>query len=122
MDAEALADGDQITAFTYYDTAGYSDRYSFFTEAEKTVTAGEEFTLTLMSWGYDGNFNPVQAPVAAAPIGAYDLDTGTYSVPSAFRGEHHLWRYLQPNGIHLHQRQCYIFDYRAWHLLCDSTA
>lgn len=88
VDAEALADGDQITAFTYYDTAGYSDRYSFFTEAEKTVTAGEEFTLTLMSWGYDGNFNPVQAPVAAAPIGAYDLDTGTYSVPSAFRGEH----------------------------------
>lgn len=61
VDAEALADGDQITAFTYYDTAGYSDRYSFFTEAEKTVTAGEEFTLTLMSWGYDGNFNPVQA-------------------------------------------------------------
>ncbi len=87
VDAESLEDGDRITAFTYYDTKGYSDRYSFFTESEKTVTVGEEFSLTLKSWGYDENWTSVQKPVAAAPIGAYDINSGAYSVPESFRGE-----------------------------------
>lgn len=85
---EALTDSDRVTAFLYYDTTGYSDRYSFFDKEKLTVAAGEEFELTLQYWGYDAEWNLVKKPVAAAPIGAVDPESGEYSVPDAFRGEH----------------------------------
>lgn len=87
VDAEMLDNGDSITAFLYYDTKNYSDRYSFFTDKEKAVDVGEEFTLTLKYCGYDESWNPVQKPVATAPIGVYDMASGEYSVPDVFRGE-----------------------------------
>ena len=87
VDQEYLTDGDAITAFLYCDTAAWSDRYSFFDVKEKAVDVGEEFTLTLKYCGYDESWNPVEKPVATAPIGVYDMASGEYSVPDAFRGE-----------------------------------
>ena len=61
----AIQDGDSIV-FYYSDwTVG---SYSYFTESEKTVYAGEPFTLTLNGLGYDAEYNLVEAPVSGATL------------------------------------------------------
>lgn len=87
VDREYLSEGDQITAFLYYDTTGWSDRYAFFTESHKTVMVGTEFELTLNYSGYDASWSPANLPVATAPIGVYNMKDGSYSVPASLKGE-----------------------------------
>ena len=84
---ETVADGDRITAYIYYDTISYSDRYSFFDAERKTVAVNEEFTLTLTGRGYDETWATVEKPVNVAPLGVFDPETGNYSVPSSMKGE-----------------------------------
>ena len=84
---EPVADGDRVTAYIYHDTANYSDRYSFFDAERKTVAANEEFTLTLTGRAYDETWVLVEKPVATAPLGVFDPETGSYSVPDSMKGE-----------------------------------
>lgn len=61
----ALKDGDSLV-FYYSDwTVG---SYSYFTEKNLTVKAGEPFTVTLNGLGFDADFNPAIAPVAGATL------------------------------------------------------
>lgn len=87
VDVETVTDGDRITAFIYYDKDNWSDRYSFFNVKEKTVEVEEEFSLTLKAWGYDDSYQTIMKPVATAPLGIFNKETGEYSVPVEFRGE-----------------------------------
>lgn len=84
---EPVADGDRVTAYIYHDTANYSDRYSFFDAERKTVAANEEFTLTLTGRAYDETWVLVEKPVATAPLGVFDPETGSYSVPDSMKGD-----------------------------------
>ena len=83
---EPVADGDRLTVYIYHDTVNYSDRYSFFDAERKTVAANEEFTLTLTGRGYDETWVLVENPVATAPLGVFDPETGSYSVPDSMKG------------------------------------
>ena len=90
---EVLDNGDQITAFIYYDKPdcdkpGYSDRYSFFDVAEKTVKVNDEFQLKLTGTGYNSDYITVTEPVIGASIGAVNQETGAFEKQNAFRGEH----------------------------------
>ncbi len=58
-----INDGDSAELFFYQDTAGYSDKYTFFDAKEKTVKTGESFDLTLTMSGYDENWQTVESPV-----------------------------------------------------------
>jgi len=72
---DAVADGDDLVAFVYTDTAAYSDTYSYFDLKYVPANAGSEFTLTLKYSGYDTNWSPVVAPVAGAVITVDGVDT-----------------------------------------------
>lgn len=60
--------GDQLLASVNKDDTYYSDRYVSFDAAEKNVTAGEEFTLTLSAGG---------APAAGVSVGTWYAGTFT---------------------------------------------
>lgn len=61
--------GDHIYAFIYTDTLGFSDTYSYFDiSILYNLERGDEITLTLMTAGYDENWNPVSTPLAGAVI------------------------------------------------------
>lgn len=66
--AEPVKVGDHVYAYVYADQTTWSDTYSYFDKASVTVKAGESFTLTLMSAGFDENWMPVTKPVAGATI------------------------------------------------------
>lgn len=83
VNEEYLSAGDQIVAFIYKDQETWSDRYSYFTENDKTVCANTEFELELK---YSSIWGDTDSAQKAAPIGVYD-EAGTYSVPAVFRGE-----------------------------------
>ncbi len=65
--ADPVKDGDSITAFVYA-SADWSDLYTYFDVAAKTVNVDEEITVTLMAAGYDESWNPVTYPVKGAII------------------------------------------------------
>lgn len=66
--SDAVKDGDYLTAFNYYDTAGYSDAYSYFSENAVKTEKGNTFTLTLNVLGYDAEWNVVASPCSGAKI------------------------------------------------------
>lgn len=87
--ADELTSGDRLSAYIYYDVAGYSDRYAYFDEPRLTVAVGTEQTLTLAWNGYDESWSTVTgAAVSGAPLGVFDAKTGAYSESDALRGEH----------------------------------
>ena len=65
---DKVSDGDRINAFVYTDTVGFSDVYCYFDNSAVTAAAGEKVTLTLLSAGYDANWQPVVNPVAGATV------------------------------------------------------
>ena len=65
--ADPIKDGDRITAFVYA-SADFSDVYTYFDVSAKTISLGEEITLTLMAAGYDENWNPITYPVEGATL------------------------------------------------------
>ncbi len=79
VDAEIIGAGDQITAYIFQDTAGWSDRYSYFAEDAKEAAAGETITVKLNCWGYDSSWNAVVNPVSNAVLGTLDLTTGEFT-------------------------------------------
>ncbi|MDD4774318.1 MAG: hypothetical protein PHZ09_12080 [Eubacteriales bacterium] len=66
--ADAVADGDSVSAFVYTDTTGFSDVYCYFDTGSVAAAPGEPFTLTLSAAAFDENWNPVVKPVAGAVI------------------------------------------------------
>ena len=77
--SEPVKVGDHVYAYVYADQTTWSDTYCYFDKAEVTVAAGESFTLTLMSSGFDENWMPVTMPVAGATItiNGESIDTKT---------------------------------------------
>ena len=47
--AAVLEDGDEMTLFLMGDTTGWSDKYLYFQDVPKSVTAGEEFKVSVAS-------------------------------------------------------------------------
>ncbi len=64
---EEIADGACITVYSYMDTAGFSDAYTYF--AEKNVKSENgEAAFTLMKVTLDKDFNPVAEPCEGATV------------------------------------------------------
>ena len=74
--ADAVKDGDSVTAFIYTDSTNWSDTFCWFDKAEITATQGDQVTLTLTAAGYDANYAPITLPVAGAKITVNGKDTG----------------------------------------------
>ena len=70
--AQAVKDGDDLTAFVYTDADDYSDKYSYFDQSTVSVKTGETVTLNLQGQGYDSNWNVVNAPAANAALCTID--------------------------------------------------
>ena len=68
--------GDRLVAFSYTDTVGYGDRYSYFAPITAKVNAGETVTLTLTALIPDENWNPVATTIAGAKIFVNGTDSG----------------------------------------------
>ncbi len=66
--ADPIKEGDHLVAFNYYDTIGWSDAYSYFSENEIEVERGTSATLTLNALGYDANWNTVSLPCTGAKV------------------------------------------------------
>ncbi|MBQ7036887.1 MAG: S-layer homology domain-containing protein [Clostridia bacterium] len=108
---DAVAEGDYITAFNYYDTSYYSDTYAYFGDDAITAKEGSTITLTLYALGYDEDWNQVPAPHPGASVSVLGNDgfeevltaadgkvqikldgtfhTGTYYI-KAYKGDHSL--------------------------------
>ncbi len=71
---DAVKEGDYLTAFNYYDTAYWSDSYSYFDTNEVTAKSGSSVTLILNAMGYDENWNTVSMPYQGAKIKFLDSD------------------------------------------------
>lgn len=52
--AAVLTDGDEMTVFLYGDTTSWSDKYLYFQDVPKSVTAGEEFKVSVASTDWSG--------------------------------------------------------------------
>ncbi len=65
---DPVKDGDNVYAFVYTDTQGFSDAYSYFNVKSAETEKGEalELTLNKLSWGSDGS--TVSSPVEGASI------------------------------------------------------
>ena len=97
VSAEIIQNGDRITAFTYYDTQYYSDRYTAFDKTSAVLAVGEEMELTLTGSGYDEYYSLETKPVATAPLGVLNMETGAFSKPTSMRGENLFGSYYLPN-------------------------
>ena len=60
--------GDRLVAFSYTDTAFFSDTFCYFDNQEATVKKNEAVTLTLTALMFDMNYNTVPTPVAGATV------------------------------------------------------
>lgn len=74
--ADAVSEGDFVTAYIYADSTYYSDLYTFFDQNTLSAAAGETLTLTLSGAGYDADWNPVTVPVAGAELTVNGEKTG----------------------------------------------
>ncbi len=69
----AVSDGDVLNIFFYGDTKYYSDVYLYFTKADVSVKADDEFSLTLMKMGFDmTTFENVIAPQNGCKVSLTD--------------------------------------------------
>lgn len=66
--ADAVKDGDVVSAYAYSDTVGFSDVYAYFNENECGIDENQNVSLQLFYISYDENYNPVTAPLADAEI------------------------------------------------------
>lgn len=66
--SDAVCEEDHIKAYCYTDLVTWSDTYSFFTFPYTDAAVNEQIVASLMSAGYDSNWNPVTFSVADAVI------------------------------------------------------
>ncbi len=74
VNVEVVAKDDKIVAFIYQDKTTWTDKYTYFTEAEKTAQTGEAVDLTLNILGYASNL-----PAANVPLGTYSMADGSFT-------------------------------------------
>ena len=65
---DVVREGDYLTAFNYYDTIGYSDSFSYFSENTVSIRQGSSVKLTLNAYGYDENWDQVLSPYTGAKV------------------------------------------------------
>ena len=65
---DPVSAGDEVVAFVYTDTDGFSDTYCYFNASSLGLDAPGEVTLTLMAAGWDAEYQPVALPVEGAVI------------------------------------------------------
>ena len=73
---DPVADGDYLNAFVYSDTTYYSDSYAFFDARVYGANKNKKIKVTLYSYSYDENWNPVKVPVANAMIYINGMESG----------------------------------------------
>ena len=66
--SDTVSNGDYVNAYIYTDTVGYSDTYCYFDLHNYTTEENGSVTLTLMSIGFDDQYNPVSYPVSGASV------------------------------------------------------
>ena len=65
---DPIQDGDELVAYAFADTEGWSDMYTYFNTTEVDVAYGEDVSLQLFGLSFDENWNTVEVPVAGAVI------------------------------------------------------
>ena len=70
---ETLADGDFVTAYTYEDTANWSDKFASFGSFALSVLTGGEISLSLTGYGWSSS-----EPISGAEIGLLS-ESGEFS-------------------------------------------
>ena len=92
---DAIGENDHFVAFSYRDTAGWSDQYGAFDKFSYTAKAKQALTLTLSSYSYPDGFAAYEND--ATTITAYSvsdgalgtkLDEGDYTVESVGNGQY----------------------------------
>ena len=66
--SDTVSNGDYVNAYIYTYTVGYSDTYCYFDLHNYTTEENGSVTLTLMSIGFDDQYNPVSYPVSGASV------------------------------------------------------
>lgn len=77
--ADPVKDGDLVSAFVYTDLKAWSDTYCYFDSIDASVMPGQEFTVTLLSAGYDADGTPITVPVEGAEILIDGEPTGVFT-------------------------------------------
>ncbi|MBR4343138.1 MAG: hypothetical protein IKP88_10640 [Lachnospiraceae bacterium] len=73
---DPVAEGDYLNAFIYSDTTYFSDSYAFFDARVYGCNKNKKIKVTLYSYSYDENWNPVKTPVANAMIYINGVESG----------------------------------------------
>ncbi len=66
--SDTINNGDYINAFVYTDLTSWSDTYCYFDVKTAQVNQNEKISFTLLSAGYDEQWNPISVPVKDAII------------------------------------------------------
>lgn len=66
--SDTVKNGDEIYAFAYTDSVGFSDTFCFFDSSYTQAVCGEDIKMTLMQGAFDESWNYTPAPVANAEI------------------------------------------------------
>lgn len=77
--ADEIKEGDRVFAYTYQDTAGFSDTYAFFDTFSTEVSKDEKISLALMMNTFDENWNPLTLPLANAELTVNGAKTGIFT-------------------------------------------
>lgn len=75
IDGQSITANDNLVAFPYMDTAGFSDQYGFFNQGTVSVKTNEAVTLNLQGQGYNESFAMTTEPVVGAELEVYQNGT-----------------------------------------------
>lgn len=75
IDGQSITANDNLVAFPYMDTAGFSDQYGFFNQGTVSVKTNEAVTLNLQGQGYNETFVMTTEPVVGAELEVYQNGT-----------------------------------------------
>lgn len=72
----SIAEGDELYAYTYTDSANYTDLVASFDTTSKTVRANQPFEVSLSYTGYDESWHAISGTISNAQLG--------YATPEGF--------------------------------------
>lgn len=71
INEQSITANDNLVAFPYMDTTGFSDRYGFFNQETVSAKTDEAVTLNLQGQGYNESFVMTTEPVVGAELEVY---------------------------------------------------
>lgn len=71
IDGQSITANDNLVAFPYMDTTGFSDRYGFFNQETVSAKTDEAVTLNLQGQGYNESWVMTTEPVVGAELEVY---------------------------------------------------